>query len=244
MATRNTKFIISAFTLPMGLLFLPLICTADHDSGHLASAVAGWMLLLLAAQSLTTVVAGALCRNVQSCCLAGIISGTAAMLAQSAGCAAGLIPPGAILPAAAVFVGWGMFCAALAAFLCFWNRRAAIPVGVMITTALIFSPVIFTPLFLALPSESLHSNAVTEILINISPAIWMINALAAHIHYNWFIWFHAPLMYQHVVPGQNTLMPKLWPWWLLCSAAALAGILLAAAAGRAYGKCPRHGDET
>ncbi len=235
MAAINEKYMIAAFPLPMGLILLPLIHTAGYDPGQRASAVAGWMLLLLVAQSITAIMAGALCRDFRWFCRAGIISGAAAMSAEALGCAAGLIPAGVILQTGAVFIGWGLFCTALASRIGSWSFGLTVPAGITIASMLIFSPVLLTPLFLALQHSWPHWPWLAEILVNISPAIWMINALATGIHYNWFIWFHAPMMYQHVVLGQNTLMPRLWPWWLACAAAGVAGIIMAAAPRRSQG---------
>ena len=238
MAAINAKSLIAAFPLPMGLMLLPLIDTAGIDPANRTSAVAGWMLLLLIGQSITAILSGALCRNFRHFYRAGIISGAAAMTAEAIGCATGLIPAAVILQTGAVFVGWGLFCTALAGRIGSWNIGLAVPVAMTIAGMLIFSPIIFTPLYLVLQHSWAHGTWLTEILVNMSPAIWMLNALATGIHYNWFTWFHAPIMYQHVVLGQNTLMTTLWPWWLASAAAGVGGIILAAAPGRKHpGSC-------
>ena len=228
MAAINGKILIAVVPLPIGLVLLPLIYTAGNDPGHQAAAVAGWMLLLLVVQSVAALVAGSVCQTIRSCCTAAIISGGTAAIAATLGCGAGLIPTSVLLPSGAVFLAWAMFCSGLAKALNRWGIAAAVPVGILLAGLLIFSPVALTPLFVILQRSDLRWHTVASVAVNMSPAIWMIDALATGLHYNWFIWFHAPVMYQHVVLGQNTLMPRLWPWWLPCAGAGVIGIMAAA----------------
>ena len=228
MAARNGKFLIAAFPLPAGLILLPLIRSAGSDPAHQASAVAGWMLLLLVIQSVSAIMAGTLCRGFRSCFLAGIISAVAVLIPEMLGCTAGLIPAAVLLQTGAVFITWGLFCAGLAKRLSAWSKGATVTLAITLAVMLLFSPVIVTPPLVLLQHLKPHGSWLTDITVNISPALWMINALSTGMHYNWFIWFHAPLMYQRVVIGQNILMPKLCPWWLACTAAGVAGLVLMA----------------
>ncbi len=228
MAAKNAIFFIAGFPLLTGLILLPLIRSAGDDPAHQASAVVGWMLLMLLVQSVCAIISGTLCRSFRSCCLVGIISALAVVIPELLGCMVGLIPVKVVLPTGAVFIAWGLFCAGLAKTLSVWGSGAAVAVAIPFALMLLFSPVIATPLLVLLQHLTLHGSWLTDIVVNISPALWMINALAAGIHYNWFIWFHAPLMYQHVVIGQNTFMPKLWPWWPACITAGVIGLLLMA----------------
>lgn len=219
--------------MPAGLILLPLIRSAGNDSAHQASAVAGWMLLLLLVQSVSAIIAATLCRSFRACFLAGMISAIAVLIPETVGCTAGLIPAAVIVQTGAVFIAWGLLCAGLARQLSAWDSGAAVTLAITLAVMLLFSPVIATPLLVLLQHLKLHWPWLADTTVNISPALWMINALATGMHYNWFIWFHAPVMYQYVVLGQNFLMPKLCPWWLACSAAGVAGlILMAGGSGR------------
>ena len=227
---------LAAFPLPAGLILLPLIRSAGSDPAHQASAVAGWMLLMMVVQSVSAIMAGTLCRGFRSCFLAGIISALAVLISEMPGCAAGLIPAAVMLPTGAVFITWGLFCAGLAKQLSVWGGGPAVTAAITLAVMLLFSPVIATPPLVLVQHLQLHGSWLTDITVNISPALWMINALSTGMRYNWFIWFHAPLMYQHVVVGQNILMPKLCPWWLACTAAGVAGLVLMA--GRIRRRAP------
>ena len=235
MAAKNGKFLIAGFPLAAGVILLPLIRSAGDDPTHQASAVAGWMLLMMVVQSVSAIMAGTLCRSFRSCFLAGIISAVAVLIPEMPACTAGLIPGAVMLPTGAVFITWGLFCAGLAKQLSVWGNGAAVTAAITLAVMLLFSPVIATPPLVLLQHLKPHWSWLTDITVNISPALWMINALSTGMHYNWFIWFHAPMMYQHVVLGQNTLMPRLWPWWLACAAAGVAGIIMAAAPRRSQG---------
>ena len=232
MATKNAIFLIAGFPLAAGLVLLPLIRSAGSDPTHLASAAAGWMLLMMVAQSVSAIMAGTLCRGFRSCFLVGMVSALAVLIPEMPACAAGLIPAAVLLPTGAVFITWGLFCAGLAKRLSVWGGGAAVTAAITLAVMLLFSPVIATPPLVLVQHLKPHWSWLTDITVNISPALWMINALSTGMHYNWFIWFHAPLMYQHVVVGQNILMPKLCPWWLACTAAGVAGLLLMAGGSR------------
>ncbi len=236
MAAINGKFLIAAFPLPAGLILLPLIRSAGNDPAHQASAVAGWLLLLLLVQSVSVIMAGTLCHSFRHCFLAAMISAIAVLIPETVGCIAGLIPAAVIVQTGAVFIAWGMFCAGLAKQLSAWDSGAAVALPITLAVMLLFSPLIATPLLVLLQHLKLHWPWLAELTVNISPALWMINALATGMHYNWFTWFHAPTMYQHVVIGQNILMPKLCPWWIACTAAGVAGVVLMA--GRIRRRAP------
>ena len=226
MAAKTGKFLIAAFPLPAGLLLLPLVRSAGNDPTHQASAVAGWMLLLLLVQSVSVIVAATLCRDFRASFLAGMISAIAVLIPETVGCTAGLIPVAVIVQTGTVFIAWGLFCAGLARQLSVWGDGAAVTLAITLAAMLFFSPVIAAPLLVLSQHLKPHWPWLAALAVNISPALWMINALATGMHYNWFIWFHAPVMYQHVVLGQNTLMPKLCPWWIACTAAGVAGLIL------------------
>lgn len=236
MAAINGKFLIAAFPVPAGLILLPLIGSAGHDPAHQASAVAGWMLLLLLVQSTSVIIAATLCRGFRACFLAGMISAVAVLIPESVGCAAGLIPAAVIAQTGAVFIAWGLLCAGLAKQISSWDPGAGVTLAITLAVLLFFSPVVATPLLVLLQHLKLHWPWLADLTVNVSPALWMINALATGMHYNWFIWFHAPVMYQHVVLGQNILMPKLCPWWLACTAAGVSGLILMA--GRSRRRAP------
>ena len=228
MAVISKRYWLAMVPLPLGLIMLPLVRSAGDDPGHLASAVAGWMLLLLVVLNVVAIIAGSLSRHFHSYLIIAILSGVSAVSVVALGCLAGLIPVAVVWPVSVVFSAWAIFSAGLAKLLRPWGIEIAVVSGITATTILIFSPIVVTPLLAMLQHHGIDWPWLNSIAMNISPAIWLVDALATGLHYNWFIWFHAPLMYQHVVLGQNILMPRLWPWWIPCMAAVIAGVLAAA----------------
>ncbi len=229
MAKITTKLLLAASPLPLGLITLPLVHAARYQTGHLASAMAGWMLLLLLAQSATVIMAGSLCRNYRQRGATVAISVLATAMSPALACAMRMMTVMVLLHGLAVFAAWAIFCVGLVCVLRVWSVTPSVAAGLIITTMMIFSPIVLTPIFLMMQKLGIHWPWTVSFAINMSPAMWMIGALATGIHYNWFIWFHAPVMYQHIVLGQNTLMPTLWPWWIPCAGAAGVGAIAAVA---------------
>jgi hypothetical protein len=235
MAGLNPKFVIASAPIPVGLLLLPLVRTAVAEPGHQASAMAGWLLALLLVESIPAIIAGCQCRNSRQWCLVALIAGAATAIAPVLACVLGLLSALVLLRVIAVLLAWAAFCAGLAAFFSRWGPVGGVMVAMCISNAMMFSPLVFTPVFLLLSHGHAPSQWIAGILLNMSPALWMINAMATGLHYNWFIWFHAPMMYHHVVLGQNTLMPEVWRWWIPCLIAATLGAAAASVAGKCGG---------
>ncbi|MGC9261514.1 MAG: hypothetical protein ACP5I8_15740, partial [Phycisphaerae bacterium] len=99
MVVITEKHLIAMAPLPMGLLMLPLVRSAGDNPGHLAGAVAGWMLLLLIVQSVAAIMAGVLCRSFRAGVAVTILSGLSAASAAAVGCSTGLIPTMVVWPA-------------------------------------------------------------------------------------------------------------------------------------------------
>ncbi len=66
-----------------------------------------------------------------------------------------------------------------------------------------------------------------NVMLNLSPCIWLIHITQGTTGMNTIGWFHSHLLYRVVPLGQNVLMPKVMPWYWPAGALGVLGAGLA-----------------